>query len=65
MSPRSRSAPDPRAHYTCSRSQVFQPGVPMYDTRGKRMYVGGANMYVENGVYYLIGEGEKVFSDCR
>jgi hypothetical protein len=43
---------------------VFTPGVPMLDTRGKRIYAGGANMYLEDGTYYLVGEGEKVYSDC-
>jgi len=43
---------------------VFTPGVPLVDTRGKRIYAGGANMYTENGVFYLVGEGEKVFADC-
>ena len=44
---------------------VFTPGVPMYDTRGKRIYAGGANMFLEAGIFYLIGEGEKVFNgDC-
>jgi hypothetical protein len=29
------------------------------------MYVGGANIYQENGVFYLVGEGKKVLSgDC-
>lgn len=52
-------------HDTTTSQQVFHPGQPMYDTRGKRIYAGGANLYVEGGVYYLIGEGEKVYSDCR
>ena len=43
---------------------VLRPGVPMFDTRGKRIYAGGANLYEEAGVYYLTGEGEKVLSDC-
>lgn len=41
---------------------VIRSGVPWYDTDGNRMFAGGANMYVEDGVYYLIGEGKKVLS---
>eukprot|EP01048_Picozoa_sp_COSAG05_P009644 COSAG05_NODE_803_length_7215_cov_20.387858_1_plen_879_part_10 len=48
-------APAPPAGHTVIRS-----GVPWYDTEGKRMYFGGANLYEENGLYYLVGEGEKV-----
>ena len=43
---------------------VFTPGQPMMDTAGRRIYAGGANMYHEAGMYWLIGEGEKVLSDC-
>lgn len=43
---------------------VIQSAIPWFDTDGNRMYAGGANMYYENGIYYLIGEGKKVFSDC-
>ena len=44
---------------------VIRPGVPWYDTSGNRIYAGGANMYLEDGVYYLVGEGKKVLSgDC-
>lgn len=29
------------------------------------MYAGGANLYLEDGVFFLIGEGKKVLSgDC-
>lgn len=41
---------------------VIRSGVPWYDTDGNRVFAGGANMYVEGGVYYLIGEGKKVLS---
>ncbi len=41
---------------------VIRSGVPWFDTDGNRVYAGGANMYVEGGVYYLIGEGKKVLS---
>lgn len=44
---------------------VIRSGVPWYDTDGSRMYAGGANMYVEAGTYWLIGEGKKVFSVSR
>ena len=43
---------------------VFTPGKPVYDTRGKRIYAGGANIFAENGTFYVVGEGEKVYSDC-
>ena len=44
---------------------VFRSGTPWFDTTGARMYVGGANIYQENGVFYLVGEGKKVLSgDC-
>ena len=46
-------------------ASVIRPGVPWYDTQGNRIYAGGANMYLEKGVYYLVGEGKKVLSgDC-
>jgi hypothetical protein len=39
--------------------------VPWYDSAGNRIFAGGANMYEENGVYYLVGEGKKVLDgDC-
>ena len=45
---------------------IIRNGVPWYDTDGKRMYFGGANMYQEADVYYLVGSGEKVadLSEC-
>jgi hypothetical protein len=46
-------------------SAVIRSAVPWYDTSGNRIYAGGANMYEENGVYYLVGEGKKVLDgDC-
>lgn len=35
---------------------VIRPGVPMYDTAGNRMYAGGANIWFENGTFWLVGE---------
>lgn len=35
-------------------------GVPWFDTDGHRIYAGGANMYQENGRFYIVGEGNKV-----
>lgn len=44
---------------------IIRSGQPWTDTTGQRMYVGGANMFFENGLYYLVGEGRKVLSgDC-
>ena len=43
---------------------VIRSGVAWFDTAGDRMYAGGANLYFENGVYYLVGEGQKVHADC-
>ena len=45
-------------------TSIIRSGVPWFDTNGDRVYAGGANMYFENGVYWLIGEGKKVLSDC-
>lgn len=46
-------------------TSVIRSGVPWYDSSGNRIYAGGANMYLEGGVYYLVGEGKKVLSgDC-
>ena len=39
---------------------VIRSGVPWFDTNGNRVYAGGANLYAENGVYWLVGEGKKV-----
>ena len=41
-------------------SGVIRPGVPWFDTDGHRVYAGGANMYLDNGRYYIVGEGNKV-----
>lgn len=41
---------------------VFAPGQPIYDVKGDRVYAGGANLYLENGLYYMIGEGKKTGS---
>ena len=35
---------------------VFYPGRAMYDSAGERMYAGGANIFLEDGVYWLVGE---------
>ena len=35
---------------------VIRPGVPMFDTAGNRMYAGGANIWFENGTFWLVGE---------
>jgi hypothetical protein len=43
---------------------VIHPGVPWFDTDNNRVYAGGANLFEEGGVYYMIGEGKKVLSDC-
>jgi hypothetical protein len=43
---------------------VIRPGQAWFDTDGNRMYAGGANLYEENGVFYLVGEGNKTMSDC-
>ena len=46
-------------------SSAIRSAVPWFDTQGNRIYAGGANMYFENGSYYLVGEGKKVLSgDC-
>ena len=39
---------------------VITPGVAWFDTDGKRIYAGGANLVEENGLFYLVGESEKV-----
>jgi hypothetical protein len=36
---------------------VIRSGIPWMDTSGNRIYAGGANIYFENGLYYLVGEG--------
>jgi hypothetical protein len=43
-------------------TSIIKPGIPWYDTDGNRIYAGGSNIYTENGIYYLIGEGKKVYS---
>ena len=45
-------------------NSVIRSAVPWFDTSGNRIYAGGANMYMEDGVFWLIGEGKKVLSDC-
>lgn len=42
---------------------LIRSGVPWFDTDGNRMYAGGANLYVENGTYYMVGEGRKAYLD--
>lgn len=37
---------------------------PSLHADGNRVYAGGANLYEEGGIFYLTGEGKKVFSDC-
>ena len=43
---------------------VLRPGVPLFDTDGNRLYAGGANLFLDNGVYYLVGEGRKTLPDA-
>ena len=47
---------------------VLRPGVALFDISGNRLYAGGANLWLENGTYYLVGEGKKtlpgVCSEC-
>lgn len=40
----------------------IRPGVALFDTDGNRLYAGGANIWFENGLYYLVGEGRKTMS---
>ena len=42
----------------------IHPGVPWMDTSGNRVYAGGGNLYFEDGLYYLVGEGNKLHEDC-
>ena len=42
-------------------NSVIRSGVPWFDTNGNRVYAGGANLYAENGVYWLVGEGKYVW----
>ena len=39
---------------------IITPGVAWFDTEGNRIYAGGANLIEENGLFYLVGESEKV-----
>ena len=47
---------------------VLRPGVPLFDTDGNRLYAGGANLFLDGGVFYLVGEGRKTLpsacSEC-
>lgn len=47
---------------------IFRPGRPLHDFRGDRIYAGGANVFFEDGIYWLVGEGQKVLpgvcSEC-
>jgi len=43
-------------------NSIIYPGQAWFDTDGNRIYAGGSNIYHENGIYYLIGEGKKVYS---
>lgn len=47
---------------------IIRPGAALFDTDGNRLYAGGANIWLENGTYYLVGEGKKtlpgVCSEC-
>ena len=43
---------------------VIRSGVPWVDTSGNRIYAGGANLFQESGVFWLVGEGKKVLADC-
>jgi hypothetical protein len=39
---------------------VIRSGVAWFDTAGERIYAGGANMVLEGGLFFLVGEGKKV-----
>lgn len=39
---------------------VITPGVAWFDTDGNRINAGGANLIEEGGLFYLVGESEKV-----
>ena len=41
---------------------VLRPGAALFDTDGNRLYAGGANIWAENGTFYLVGEGRKTLS---
>ena len=41
-------------------TSVIRPGVAWTDTSGNRVYAGGANLLLDGGRYWLIGEGKKV-----
>jgi hypothetical protein len=52
------------AHAAAPEDAVLRPGVPLFDTDGNRLYAGGANLFLDNGVYYLVGEGRKTLPDA-
>jgi hypothetical protein len=53
------AAAAPSAAAASPEDAVFYPGQPVIDTAGDRVYAGGANLFFEGGVYYMIGEGKK------
>ena len=53
------------AHALDPVDAVIRSGVEWLDTAGQRIYAGGANMYLLNDTYFLVGEGKKTLSgDC-
>jgi hypothetical protein len=44
---------------------VIRSAVPWIDSSGNRVYAGGANLFFQDGYYWMVGEGKKVLSgDC-
>lgn len=44
---------------------VFRSGAPWYTVDGQRIYAGGANLYLEDGTYWMIGEGNKTLPPAK
>jgi len=42
---------------------IFRPGQPWFDTDGIRIEAHGGGFFVEDGVFFWVGEGRKVYSD--
>jgi hypothetical protein len=42
---------------------IFRPGQPWFDTDGIRIEAHGGGLFVEDGVFFWVGEGRKVYSD--
>lgn len=49
-----------RAHGQDPDKSIIRPGVAWTDTSGNRVYAGGANLLLDGGKYWLVGEGKKV-----